>query len=637
MTPGIRLFRAIGFPAKSAWVSIAFLIPLVFLGWSLWTTNQGISDFSTKEQSGVKYARGLMQVLDAAQNQRRAATAKAPDLPEATQRMNAALDGVTALDAEFGEIMKTHRAFQEIKSRQAGFSARSGDASSGETFRVHTEFIGTIMGLMADVADNSNLTLDPDVDTYYLMESSLLRRPELIETLGQLRGLGNSILRDGKISREQRDVMLKNFAFANAYQSEVEKSLKRAMAADPSIASEFDFKPVVATTAQVIQAVQEQLLGETVKGEAPAFLALANQAIGQQYAAMGGGLSALDKRLAARVARLKAEMRWQLGFSSFSVCLAIYLLIAFYRVTQGGIAEISRQLDEISAGNLTMRPKPWGRDEVAKLMLTLAATIDALTKVVAQVRLGAGEIRTASSEVASASADLSHRTEETASQLQRTSAAMSEIEITVKQTVETAHGAARMVDQNAEVATKGGAVVGEVVKTMGGIKTSSSRISDIIGTIDGIAFQTNILALNAAVEAARAGEAGRGFAVVASEVRALAQRSSSAAREIKALIETSVSHVETGSEVVGQAGQTMTEIVDNAARIKVLIADISNATVEQTQGLREVGQSVEQLDTMTQQNAALVEQTAAAAASLNDNAERLSREVAFFKLPDAAG
>jgi methyl-accepting chemotaxis protein len=325
-------------------------------------------------------------------------------------------------------------------------------------------------------------------------------------------------------------------------------------------------------------------------------------------------------------------MALKLGIAAAGVAVAFYFLVAFYRVTQGGIAEVARQLQQLSSGNLGLQPRPWGRDEVAQLMGTLAATLEALRRTVSQVRAGSGEINTASEEVAAASMDLSRRTEQSAAHLQRTAAAMTQIGRTVRQTAPTAAGAADMVAHNAEVAAQGSQVVGDVVHTMGGIRDASGRIAEIIATIDGIAFQTNILALNAAVEAARAGEAGRGFAVVAAEVRALAQRSAGAAREIKDLIAASVERVESGSRIVGRAGETMAEVVGSAERVRTLIQEIGQGTGEQTAGLTEIGHAIEQLDAMTQQNAALVEQTAAAAASLSTNAQRLSEEMAFFRL-----
>ena len=363
-----------------------------------------------------------------------------------------------------------------------------------------------------------------------------------------------------------------------------------------------------------------------------AFVAAANAAIKLHYESLNRSLDTLDTRLAKRVTALQRTLWAQLAVSMFGVAVAVYMLVAFYRVTQGGIAEVARQLEEISRGNLTLSPKPWGRDEVARLMNTLGATLQSLRQIVSQVRTGADAIQTASTEVASASLDLSRRTEETAAQLQRTSSAMAQIGATVEHTASTASGATEIVESNARVAQAGGDEVGAVVSTMDGIKASSQRIGEIIGTIDAIAFQTNILALNAAVEAARAGEQGRGFAVVASEVRALAQRSSTAAREIKGLISDSASQVNSGSAAVAQAGQTIRQIVDNAHRVKQLMGEISVGTQQQTVGLAEVGQSVDRLDSMTQQNAALVEETAAAAASLQDNAQRLNQAMAFFRL-----
>jgi methyl-accepting chemotaxis protein len=242
-------------------------------------------------------------------------------------------------------------------------------------------------------------------------------------------------------------------------------------------------------------------------------------------------------------------------------------------------------------------------------------------------------VQNSSEEISAATHDLSRRTEQASANLEETSASTEQISSTVKHTADTVDGAMAIVRDNAEAATRGGQVIDQVVQTMDGIRTSSTKIGEIIGVIDGIAFQTNILALNAAVEAARAGDQGRGFAVVATEVRALAGRSSAAAREIKTLITTSISQVEDGSRVVADAGKTMRDVVSNAGRIAGLMGEIATATREQSAGVGQVGAAVHDLDQSTQQNAALVEQTAAATSALTDQARRLAAEVSFFRLP----
>jgi methyl-accepting chemotaxis protein len=265
-------------------------------------------------------------------------------------------------------------------------------------------------------------------------------------------------------------------------------------------------------------------------------------------------------------------------------------------------------------------------------MLALGEMQTTLRRVVRVVLDGTQNVQTASEEIASASNDLSTRTEQTAANLEETAASMEQISGTVKNTADTVEHAASIVQDNAQAATRGGEVIGEVVRTMGGIEASSAKIGEIIGVIDSIAFQTNILALNAAVEAARAGEQGRGFAVVASEVRALAGRSSAAAREIKALITASLEQVQAGSRVAAEAGTTMEEIVGNASRIAHLMGEIATAAREQKSGVGQVNASVTELDRSTQQNAALVEETAAAAGALSEQASRLAQEVSFFRL-----
>jgi methyl-accepting chemotaxis protein len=252
---------------------------------------------------------------------------------------------------------------------------------------------------------------------------------------------------------------------------------------------------------------------------------------------------------------------------------------------------------------------------------------------VSQVRNTSDSLVHASSEIASASLDLSKRTEETSANLENSASSMEQIASTVRQTADHVSQAAHAASANAQAAARGGEVMGQMISTMQSIHSSSKEIGEIISTIDGIAFQTNILALNAAVEAARAGEQGRGFAVVAGEVRNLAKRSADAAKEINLLINSSVERIESGTRVAQGAGDTMSELVTNAERINVLLSEISTAASEQSAGVSAVGASVQQLDRMTQQNAALVEETAAAAASLNDQAQDLAKDVATFKLP----
>ena len=286
----------------------------------------------------------------------------------------------------------------------------------------------------------------------------------------------------------------------------------------------------------------------------------------------------------------------------------------------------------VAEGDLSVRIEAEGRDEVAELMRSLRDMNGRLSSVVGAVRGNAESVATASAQIAQGNADLSQRTEEQASALQQTAASMEQLGSTVSLNADNARQANQLALGASQVAQQGGEVVGQVVRTMEGIHDSSRRIAEIIGTIDGIAFQTNILALNAAVEAARAGEQGRGFAVVAGEVRSLAQRSAEAAREIKSLITASVEQVEQGNALATQAGSTMGDIVNSIRRVSDIVAEISAASSEQSSGVGQIGEAVTQMDQVTQQNAALVEESAAAAESLKQQADQLVEAVAVFKL-----
>jgi methyl-accepting chemotaxis protein len=296
------------------------------------------------------------------------------------------------------------------------------------------------------------------------------------------------------------------------------------------------------------------------------------------------------------------------------------------------LKQAARSARFIADGDLSQPIDSVGRDEAAELLQALKNMQTNLAVLVGNVRQGSDTIATASSQIASGNQDLSSRTEEQASSLEETAASMEELTSTVKQNADNARQANQLAVSASSVAVRGGSVVAEVVGTMGAINASSRKIVDIIGVIDGIAFQTNILALNAAVEAARAGEQGRGFAVVAAEVRNLAQRSAAAAKEIKTLIGDSVDKVEEGSKQVAEAGKTMDEIVDSVKRVTDIMAEITAASQEQTSGIEQINQAITQMDQVTQQNAALVEEAAAAAASLQEQASGLSQVVSVFKL-----
>lgn len=337
--------------------------------------------------------------------------------------------------------------------------------------------------------------------------------------------------------------------------------------------------------------------------------------------------------VAETLAAITTQAQWTLGIS---VAVTLFLVWGLAVMTERGIRlpveALVAAVTRIAKGDLATSVKSIGKDEFAWLNYELNSMRKKLQSTIAEVRSSAEEVQVAASEIASGNTDLSVRTETQASNLQQTASSMEQLTATVKQNADSAREANQLVVSASSVASRGGQLMNEVVSTMDGIRTSATKIADIISVIDGIAFQTNILALNAAVEAARAGEQGRGFAVVASEVRSLAQRSAQAAREIKTLISSSVEQVGAGATLVDSAGSTMKEILASVEHVTTIMGEIRNASEEQSAGIQQVNHSIDQMDSMTQQNAALVEQAAAASQSLQAQSKRLAEAVGVFRV-----
>lgn len=378
-----------------------------------------------------------------------------------------------------------------------------------------------------------------------------------------------------------------------------------------------------------------------VAGDMEAYMKQGTQGVQDAY------MKARDEFAGMSEAETKATVVGAARFHETFILALVVLLVCSLLLTVGMNLMVQRRVvhplreagelfKRIAGGDLTHTVVQRGRNEVDALFGSMIAMQESLVRIVSQVRVGVEEIHTGTTEISAGNTDLSSRTEQQAATLQQTAASMEQFAATVKQNADSARQAAKMVTNSSEVAQRGGRETASVVDTMRNIAESSERIAEIVGVIDSIAFQTNILALNAAVEAARAGEQGKGFAVVASEVRVLAQRTAGAAKEIKQLIEDSEQKVATGSELVGRTGRTMQEIVESVIQATHIMSEISAASEEQASGIDEVNTAVTQMDGVTQQNAALVEEAAAAAQALQDQTRRLSDAVSIFKLPQRA-
>jgi methyl-accepting chemotaxis protein len=623
--PGVRVFRSIGFRAKAAVISAIFLVPLVFLAWQYFGDKAAAIGFSAAERVGVQYLQQAMPVLQALVAQRDAAAAgDAAGVAAADGELKARWAALATAQDSLGKALGTAQAYQS--ARQAAEAPAAVDASPGAALARHDAAISAVLHLIVAANDGSNLTLDPDLDTYYLMDAAIAALPSLMDSTGRLAALAQLSIRAPASVAD----LIKATGAAEVRSGLDTERLAAALQKVATLHPAFVAEGAYAQTGETVHRFHA-LVQAT---DAPTRLRTESKAVQQALVQAQAGLMAqLDALLAQRVARLETARDLTALLLTVALLTAGYLFMAFQKVLDGGLREVAFHIDAMRDGDLTTQPSAWGRDEVARLMGTLTEMQFALRGIVQQVRGASDGIVSAAGQIAAGSMDLSTRTEQAAASLQQSAAAMEQISASSASTATDTHAASQLATATAQAAADGGRIIGDVVRTMEGIRASSGRIGEIIGTIDGIAFQTNILALNAAVEAARAGEAGRGFAVVASEVRALAQRSSVAAREIKTLIGGSVEQVEAGARIVQSAGSTMSGLVGHAAQVQTLLAAVSGGIDEQSKGVAGTTAAVHELDRNTQQNAALVEQSAAAAAALDQQARDLAERVSRFRLP----
>ena len=630
-SPGVKLFRALQFRTKALCVSLAFLVPLGTLHYHYVKDRYSTIGTTRLEVQGAGYVQPVLEWVKLAQQRRHAALLDAAALDDLQQQTAAAMARIETQHMALGDAFGAQKAFEDFKKLSDAVQLKPVRASSDGTYKAHNELITAALELSSQVVNGSGLILDPEA--HHLINMAMVFGPKQTENTSKLRTIGTLALKAGLIDVAMHDELAALASTQRFVAGFFEQSYLHGVAnLSDEVKLSLGMKGNDDAFGAFSEALDTQIRVDRLQGSPGAFAALGAASIDRQNVMNARVFERVEQLLAGRVDGIQRDLAIQSCLTLGFLSLACYLFYAFFLVIQGGIRETQRHLEAMTRGDLTTSPKPWGRDEAARLMLSLADMQTSLRKIVTQVRGTSDSIVHASTEIASASLDLHRRTEDTATRMEKSALSMTEISSTVKNTADNVSQAAQAASSNAQAAARGGEVIGQMITTMQAIHSSSKEIGEIISTIDGIAFQTNILALNAAVEAARAGEQGRGFAVVAAEVRNLAKRSAGAAKEISTLINTSVERIESGTRVAQGAGDTMADLVTNAERINGLLGEVSKAAFEQSAKVSSVGSAVQQLDQMTQQNSTLVEQAAAAVAGLRDQAVELADEVAAFKM-----
>jgi methyl-accepting chemotaxis protein len=634
------------------WKKFSFLgvlsLLLVSVPFTMYVHESGkVIDATKLEAQGIAPARLLLSVLQLTQQHRGLSALVLNGHDEAQAKRTAKMDEADKAFAALDAFINSHPHNSAVEN---GWRQTSGawntlkgqvtqkSITGKESYAAHGAMIKSLLAVKDRLLDFYGLSYDPTFEGSYLIAGTLDVMPALAETFGQMRAKGSGILAAKTATPEEAVMFFAMVAKADEAHDKLNIAMENATAAKPALKERLagPSQAALGGASKVIQLALTQIAkAEQYTFSSSDYFNQFTEAIDAQFKLNEAALVVLDDMLQQRIAQLTHNIAL---LSGGIVLLFVVVALIGAAISRGVIRQLGGEPDyassvaeKIAAGDLTVRVDTKAGDN-ASLLVSMRIMRDSLVGLIGQIQSGAGAIANASSEIAAGNMDLSSRTEQQASSLEETASAMEQLTSTVQQNAGNARHANEMAQSASGVAAKGGAIVAQVVDTMGSINDSSRKIVDIISVIDGIAFQTNILALNAAVEAARAGEQGRGFAVVATEVRNLAQRSAAAAKEIKTLIGDSVDKVEAGSKLVAQAGTTMEEVVTSVRQVTDIMSDIRHASDEQSVGIEQVNLAIAQMDQVTQQNAALVEEAAAASAAMQDQAAQLVQVVGHFQL-----
>ncbi|WP_038766671.1 methyl-accepting chemotaxis protein [Burkholderia pseudomallei] len=632
--PGMRLMARMKLPRKLVILAALFIVPLVAalyatlaVAWHAYATTQG-------ERDGISILETTQDLLKAVQVRRGAGAS----VLAGNEAMRAKFDAASASAGRLAATLKqqvrgTDRfdivAAMDALASEYGKAAAGGlGTSAAALFGSHTDVIHAIFLFEKDLAVASRLGVDPDASNYHLIDSVLFVLPGTAETVGVLRGKGAAALVGGALGEaDKRELAVRAGSLAeqmSVIRHHLDRMKDRLGAGVPD---GVDLGAVAA-----FQRTAAALAGGDASIDAKAYFQRGTDAIDALYRVHGTLAQQLRERLAARAHAEQVKVAAILALSVVLVACALYLFVAFAMSTHEDVAQLSDCMRAVSDGDLRARLAVRGGDEFAFIKRGFNALLDVWAQTLTETRRVADSVMVGSQQIAAGNLDLSGRTETQAASLEQTAASMEELTSTVRHNASNASHASTLSAAASERAADTGRIVTHAVSLMTRIHDSSNRMAEIVTVIEGIAFQTNILALNAAVEAARAGEQGKGFAVVAGEVRALAHRSATAAKDVKELIHESIRHVTDGSSLFQRADDAIRSVNASIKSVDTVVSEIAKASEQQSDGIEQVNAAITQMDEVTQRNAALVEESAAASASLREQAEHMGKLVGRFVL-----